>query len=61
MARLVCTKHRSRVLVLPNGKTIHRSDRTPCTSVLEIGGVKWSAEQLAQRKFTQKDLEEEHV
>jgi len=57
MSRLVCTKHRARVLVLENGKTIHRSDHTPCTSILEIGGVKWSAEQIAQRKFTQKDLE----
>jgi hypothetical protein len=60
MARLVCTKHsRARVLVLPSGKTTHRSDRTPCTSILEIGGVKWSANQIAQRKFTQKDLEHE--
>jgi hypothetical protein len=59
MARLACTKHRARVLVLPSGKTIHRSDRTSCTSILEIGGVKWSADQITQRKFTQKDLENE--
>lgn len=50
MGRLACVDHKSRVLVLENGKTIHRSDRTPCTSILEIGGVKWSAEQITRKE-----------
>lgn len=57
MPRLICVDHKFRVLVLEN-KTIHRSDRKTCDSVLAIGGKQMTANHIRRRKFTNKDLEE---